>query len=103
MGTSVSNPANAIEISGHNIRLLHCDVTDNQAHGIVIKSGTNIQIHDCNIERNGGVGVSNPTTAYAVDATRNWWGDPAGPFGPAGDGVSGAVLWLEPRTARIVH
>lgn len=34
--------------------------------------------------------MNNVGTAV-VDATDNWWGDPAGPDGPEGDGVDGPI------------
>jgi hypothetical protein len=32
-------------------------------------------------------------TPDTVDARDNWWGDPAGPLGPGGDGVAGNVVY----------
>lgn len=43
------------------------------------------------ISANTGLGVSNTTTGITVNAEYNWWGDPAGPNGPLGDGVSSYV------------
>lgn len=79
-----------IAINGSGVQVLNCDVSDNDGNGIQVVSGSNVEIHDCNIELNGGLGVENGATSL-VAAQRNWWGDPAGPLGPAGDGVSNNV------------
>ncbi|HUP89473.1 MAG TPA: Ig-like domain-containing protein [Longimicrobiales bacterium] len=80
----------AISIEADDVQILDCDVSDNTGDGVVVISGVGAQIHNCNIERNAGLGVNNRATII-VDAKRNWWGDPAGPNGPNGDGVAGAV------------
>lgn len=49
-------------------------------------------IHNCNLANNLGAGVHN-LSATPADLTGNWWGDAGGPFGPAGDGVTGAVTY----------
>lgn len=93
-------PIAGIAINASNVHVQSCDVTDNQSDGIRVLSGTDVQIHDCNIERNGGVGVSNQSS-FVVDARRNWWGDPSGPLGPNGDGVAGVVDFGEFLTSPI--
>jgi hypothetical protein len=100
-GTSF-NP-NAVPIAGialnaSDIHIDDCDVNDNEHDGIRVMSGANVQIHGCNLERNGGSGVVN-LASPVVDAQRNWWGDPAGPEGPAGDGISGNVDATDPLTS----
>jgi hypothetical protein len=82
--------AAGVIIAASNVKLIDCEITDNQRDGIRVLSGAGVEIHGCRIERNGGLGVNNLGTAM-VDARRNWWGDPAGPNGPAGDGVSANV------------
>lgn len=79
-----------IAIAGSNVKLSECTVSQNTGSGIVVFEGTGIEIRDCNIEDNTEFGVKN-WTAGRVDARRNWWGDPAGPLGPNGDGVDGDV------------
>lgn len=91
----------AVKIAGNNIKLLACEVTDNSDDGVVISAGSGIEVHACAIERNGGVGVRNQTSVV-VNAQRNWWGDPAGPTGPAGDGIEGLVDFTTPLVARPV-
>ena len=86
---NVPNPE-AIRIAANNVRLLACDIRDNAGDGVIVASGAGIQINDCNIERNGGMGIRN-NSSNAVDARQNWWGDPAGPSGQNGDGVAGNV------------
>lgn len=90
----------AILIGASDVQVLRCDVTDNGSDGIRVTSAVtgNVGIHDCNLERNAGFGAYN-LAPFRVDARRNWWGDPAGPTGPAGDGVSGNVDASEPRPA----
>ena len=80
-------------------RVLRCTITDSPYYGIRVLDGAPAEIHECNLERNAGLGVDNFGTA-TVDARRNWWGDPAGPHGPAGDGVSGNVDASEHLTVR---
>ncbi len=69
-----------------------CEVTGSAGDGIVVSHAAGTTIHRCNLHDNAGVGVRNLDTA-TVDARFNWWGDPAGPNGPAGDGVAGLVDW----------
>ncbi len=47
-------------------------------------------LEGCNLSGNGGLGVQNGGTPD-VDARGDWWGDPAGPGGPAGYGASANV------------
>ena len=91
--------AAAIAIRGNNVQVLQCDVVDNANDGIVVSAGTNVQVHDCNIENNGSFGLSNLTTAV-VDASRNWWGDPAGPNVGNASRVGGPVDTSYPLTSR---
>lgn len=89
----------AIEIEASDVVLQDCDITDNENDGVLVRSGANVRITDCNIERNGGTGVVNLGTSV-VDARANWWGDPAGPLGPAGNGVRGPVHFNPHRPVR---
>jgi hypothetical protein len=82
-----------------DVRIIACDVLRNAGDGIVVLDRTVrvVRINDCNLEHNAGLGVRNHSQVVA-DATRNWWGDPEGPTGPAGDGVSARVDYSGFRT-----
>ncbi len=69
-----------------------CEVTGSAGDGVVAASAAAVTIHHCNLRDNTGVGARNLSTD-TLDARFNWWGDPAGPNGPAGDGVAGLVNW----------
>jgi hypothetical protein len=69
----------------------NCEVVESGGDGVQVRSA-GVRITNCNIVGNAGVGVHN-FHAEPVDARGNWWGDPAGPFGPNGTGVSGNVLY----------
>ncbi len=79
------------------------EFTGSTRDGVSVSVGgaTTITIHHSNIHDNGGVGVRVGYGSSTVDARFNWWGDPAGPNGPAGDGVSGAVDWSGPLGAAV--
>jgi hypothetical protein len=82
-----------IQIEASDVAVTGCKVRMSALDGIrVLASAAAVQIH-CNLELNGGAGVSNLGTAV-VSATDNWWGDPAGPTGANGDGVSGPVQYI---------
>ena len=87
----------AISVDGSHVQIVACDITDNHGDGIRVVSGSNVQVRDCNIERNGAFGINN-MAALIVNATANWWGDPDGPGGSAGDGVSGSIDYSSHRT-----
>jgi hypothetical protein len=91
-----------VSITGANVVLTNCVLTDNIASGVSVfdrlgaSPPTNAEIRNCAFENNGGPGIRTfplPNTNMFVDARLNWWGDPAGPLGPNGDGVTGDVLY----------
>ncbi len=94
-----SSLSHGIVTQGNNLLITQCEISNNRGDGIQVASL--VRINDCNIEHNTGVGVSN-TAPAAVDATRNWWGDPSGPLGPMGDGVSGNVQFNPLRIQPVV-
>lgn len=49
-----------------------------------------------------GIEVNN-LSSFTVDAAGNWWGDPAGPGGPAGDDVAGPVVVDPVLTEPVQH
>ena len=79
-----------VSVSGGNtgVSFDNCEVSGSGAAGITTNAV--ITIHNCNLRYNAGNGVESTITS-AIDATYNWWGDPAGPLGPGGDGVRGNV------------
>ena len=80
-----------IFMNGHDVTLTGCEVTGSSSTGILCAGdATTISVHGCNLFNNGSFGLSNGDLGL-LDATGNWWGDPAGPNGPNGDGVSGNV------------
>jgi hypothetical protein len=79
-----------IRIDAAGAGISGCTITGSAGDGILVRAATGVTIHDCNLQDNGGPGVRN-VDAPAVDARFNWWGDPAGPLGPDGDGVEGPV------------
>jgi hypothetical protein len=92
---------------GHGIRVdsagaavSDCGVTGSAGDGILVRTATGVTIHDCDLEANGGGGVRNVDSA-TLDARFNWWGDPAGPTGPTGDGVAGPVQFVPFRLAPV--
>jgi hypothetical protein len=67
------------------------------------KRETNVTIGGCSFVYNAGQGVQNGSTGNAtVNSQGNWWGDPAGPAGPNGDGASALVDASNPLAAPVV-
>jgi hypothetical protein len=87
-------PADLIVIDARDVRLTGCELTGSLAGALQVVVSTEVQIRDCNIHGNAGVGLRS-TAAEPVDARHNWWGSPGGPFAPGGAGASGPAL-LEP-------
>ena len=89
-----------------NLSIQNCEVANGGNAGIHVLSQfpqTNVTISGCNIFNNAGQGVQNGGSGNAtVNAQGNWWGDPAGPNGPNGDGVSAAVDASNPLGAAVV-
>jgi hypothetical protein len=82
-----------VSVATLGLTLTGFTVANNRGDGIVV-SGTGVAIHGCNLVDNGGAGLRHSSSfgsTVPVDATMNWWGDPAGPNGPRGDGVAGPV------------
>jgi hypothetical protein len=87
-GVHISGPAQVVD----------CAVRRSARYGILAQEA--VLITGCDIEENGDVGIHNESPVW-VAAQENWWGDPAGPFGPSGDGVSGLVLYEPFRTSPV--
>ena len=84
------------------VTIRECAVSGSGDDGIRVTFRTigTVPINECNLVGNAGVGIANGGTD-TVDARGNWWGDPAGPGGPQGDGVSGPVDTSEPRSTPV--
>lgn len=97
--------AAAIQVEARyaQVRIRACDVYGSRGDGIVVvpRTTAGAPIHGCNLHDNDGSAVNNQSNVV-VDATGNWWGDPAGPLAPGGDGVSANVDYtpflVAPRT-----
>ncbi len=85
--------AAGITAFGPSISITRTEVTGCGGDGVLVPPSSlpgSVKIESSNLFGNGGAGVNNLNTRQ-VDARSNWWGDPAGPSGPQGDGVSGNV------------
>jgi Right handed beta helix region len=78
--------ANGIRIRSSSVQVVSCEVRDGDMAGIEMYFAA-VPVHNCNLVNNAGAGVLNVTTFSAPGLTNNWWGDPAGPFGPNGDEI----------------
>lgn len=81
-----------LHILGGSPVVTDCAISDNAGHGVWVEQGT-LRIERCNLTSNTGNGLHN-SVPDTVQATSNWWGDPAGPRGPNGDGVDGPVWYV---------
>jgi hypothetical protein len=91
-------PARAMTIEAQRVSVRNCEIHNN-GFGFLVVNAADVSITDCNIYNNAGPGVM--TQLATATATNNWWGDPAGPLGPAGDGVTGNVTYIPFRTTRV--
>ena len=82
----------AVHITGGSPVVTRCTVRLNAGHGVWVEQGT-LRIEQCSLEENAGLGIHN-STPDTVEATYNWWGDPAGPRGTNGDGIDGPVRYI---------
>ncbi len=108
-------------IGGANLTLEDVRVTNARAHGVGVvgliavdgleitgSGGDGLEItpfYDpsstwsrVNVFGNGGVGLRNQGPIVRT-FSNFWWGDPAGPAGPSGDGVAGPVTVIAPAPA----
>lgn len=86
--------SDGVWIHSASVQVVSCDIRGSVWYGILMFVA--VPVHDCNLEDNF-TGLVNADAATA-DATGNWWGDAAGPFGPNGDGFSGPVTYTPWRT-----
>ena len=85
-----------------SVEISACEVSGNASHGILVQAlgPPGATVTGCNLTGNGGEGIHFEGTG-TVAATGNWWGDPAGPAGPAGDGASPGVDGSSPLAAPV--
>jgi len=89
---------------GGGFSFTNCEVSSSGRHGIVVPVPASAPIFPfsvsatgCNLFGNRGDAIHNPSS-ITVNASGNWWGDPAGPLGANGDGTSGSVDASNPRS-----
>lgn len=71
-----------IQIEGASAVLTACEIANSTGGIYVLSDAGSVSINGCNITGNG-IGIMNQASA-SVDATGNWWGNPAGPSGNSG-------------------
>jgi hypothetical protein len=96
-GGEASAAQPAVEITGA-VSIQQCEITGTRSDAIRVQTAGLLQVTSCNLFDNQGLGVR-LMGAGRADARLNWWGDPAGPLGPQGDGVSEGVDYIPFLTA----
>jgi hypothetical protein len=81
------------------VQVLSCEVRESVNDGIYIPFDS-VAVHNCDLMDNGWWGIA--SIVSGVDVTNNWWGDPAGPFGPNGDGADPDDVYTPWRTTPFV-
>ncbi len=87
------------------VQLTQCEISGSAYAGLTVVDVANaatagVVLSACNIFGNIGAGAFEWGQAR-LDARGNWWGDPTGPEGPQGDGVSGNVDTSNPLTSSV--
>ena len=88
-----------LEVNSATAQVVSCEIRGSVGDGILLDYP--VQVHDCNLVGNLGVGIRNRTST-TVSVTGNWWGDAGGPAGPGGDGAAGPLTFAPWRTAPYV-
>jgi hypothetical protein len=96
-----ATPTEALRIGAADVLVSGSEISHSTSDGVRVDVAAGVRVRDSNVRFNGGVGLRN-VAAEVVDARDNWWGDPAGPEGPQGNGVSGAVEYEPVRTEPVV-
>jgi hypothetical protein len=96
-----ATPTEALRIAAADVLISNSEISHSPSDGIRVEVAAGVRVRDSNMRFNGGVGLRN-VAAEVVDARDNWWGDPAGPEGPQGNGVAGAVGYEPVRTEPVV-
>lgn len=94
-----ASAGHGVSVTSAGVQVLSCDIRGSAGNGIDL--GVAVPVHDCNLVGNGGPGIRNLDSATA-NVENVWWGDAAGPTGPAGDGVSGPLDYTPWRTTPYV-
>lgn len=96
IGAEIVVHSNASNV--HQTLLTNCEISGSESSGLAVYGDIRSmpRIESCNVFGNAGYGVdtehhSGPSGPIRLPAQRNWWGDPAGPQGPMGDGSGSYV------------
>ena len=90
-----------LRISGGHPIVTGCVIHRSGANGVWVQSGR-LRIELCILEHNTSYAIHN-STPDSVQAPNNWWGDPAGPYGPDSDGIDGPVMYQPPLESPVVR
>lgn len=96
------SPPDAIRVDSGTVTITGCEIRGGEGHALHVSEAASAgtSITGCNLAGNAGFGVNN-LSPFTVDASGNWWGDPAGPEGPEGDGAAGSVIVQPVRTSPV--
>jgi hypothetical protein len=102
IGVTIRGPAKDIS----QTLLTDCEISGSAEVGLYVYADTTAdslpRITACNVFGNAQRAVNNSwSTTMQLDARGNWWGDPAGPQGPLGDGSIGNVDASNPLGAPV--
>jgi hypothetical protein len=99
---SDGSPGTGIVVTGPGVTIDQCEVSNSGSYGIfATTAATGLTVSNCNLLNNANVGIRYDAAGQA-NAISNWWGDPAGPTGPSGDGVSSNVTYVPFLTSLFV-
>lgn len=98
----------AIASDVHQTLLTNCEISGSESSGVAVYGSivSMPRVESCNVFGNAGNGVDvehhiGPSGPIRLPAQRNWWGDPAGPHGPRGDGTDSFVDASQPLSQPI--
>jgi hypothetical protein len=90
-----------LAVATSTAHVLSCEVRDGAQDGIHLWDA-GIEVHNCNLVNNAGVGISMEDPSSPANGEDDWWGDAAGPTGPSGDGAGPSVDYTPWRTTPYV-
>ena len=97
----VRNAAIGIQIGDNGFaNLSNCEVSNTTVTGIYVVTPDGVSISDCNLINNQSFAIQS-NTASPLDATRNWWGTPAGAATAGPNRVSSGINTANPQTAPV--